>query len=462
MSDPELRQLPSIDSLLRREMVIDAARIHGREQIRSHLREILSDLRRAITSHPNPFTPTTISLEIEQRLIERIARRSRERIGRVINATGVVVHTNLGRVRLGKAAVDALVEAGANYCNLEYDLAEGTRGDRAVALERMLSELFECEAATVVNNCAAAVLIALNTLAEGAEVIVSRGELIEIGGSFRIPDVIAKSGARIHEVGTTNRTRLSDYKNAINDQTLVILRAHPSNYRIVGFTESPSLEALCTLAKEHHIPLFEDLGSGCVDDLSNCGVEDEPLVRESLKAGASLVAFSGDKLFGGPQAGIILGEAGLVARIKKNALFRALRIDKLTAAALEATVSCYLTHDERAKLPTLAAIHTSKKEITRRARSVKLRASKLATGVSLSLIDGFSVVGGGSAPTSKLPTTLLQVEVTEVSASEIEQRLRAHQPPVIARIVDDRLVLDLRTVTRQEEADLLRALVSLL
>jgi L-seryl-tRNA(Ser) seleniumtransferase len=461
MPEPDLKLLPSIDSLLRRTRVGEAVVAHGRASVRSHLRQIIADLRSEISARKLDAKAGFVEHEIEERLANRISAQAREKIGRVINATGVVIHTNLGRARLGQAAVDALVEVASSYCNLEYNLAEGTRGERAVALERMLAELFECEAATVVNNCAAAVLISLNTLAEGAEVVVSRGELIEIGGSFRIPDVIAKSGARIHEVGTTNRTHLADYKDAINERTRVLLRAHPSNYRVVGFTESPSLASLCALAKEHGLPVVEDLGSGCVEELLSPGIADEPTVRESLKAGASLVMFSGDKLFGGPQAGIILGEASLVARIRKNALFRAVRIDKLTAAALEATVSAYLSDRHRLEIPTLEALHASESELARRARSLRSRANRVASAVTLSLMDGFSVVGGGSAPTSRLATRLLRVNVEGMSASEIETRLRNCQPPIIARIVDDQVVLDLRTVTKKEERELLLGLTNL-
>ena len=462
MTDTVLRKLPSIDSLLRREKVAMLSDAHGRTYIRNQLRLVLDELRKEIGTKPlSSGSASSISVEIELRLTEIISGRTKERIGRVINATGVVIHTNLGRARLGQAAVDALLSVASNYCNLEYNIEEGTRGERAVALEQMLCDLFQCEAAAVVNNCAAAVLIILNTLAEGADVIVSRGELIEIGGSFRIPDVIAKSGARIREVGTTNRTRLSDYRNAISNETRVILRAHPSNYRIVGFTETPSLESLCSLAREHDISLVEDLGSGCVRSLSDCGIDDEPTIRASLQAGASLVAFSGDKLFGGPQAGIILGEAALVSRVKKNPLFRALRIDKLTAAALEATVNCYLTNRELTELPTLASIHVDAKEIGKRARQFKRRAAGVAPHVQLDLINGFSVVGGGSAPTAQLPTTLLRAECASLSSNEVDARLRQSHPPVIARILDDQLVLDLRTVTRDEEGELLRALSTL-
>jgi L-seryl-tRNA(Ser) seleniumtransferase len=379
----------------------------------------------------------------------------------VINATGVVLHTNLGRAPLSRKALDAIADVAGDYCNLEYDLATGHRGKRGAGLEAMLRDLTGCEAAAVVNNCAAAVLITLNTLAEGGEVIISRGELIEIGGSFRIPDVIEKSGARIREVGTTNRTRLGDYEKAINENTRVILRAHPSNYRIIGFTEKPSLEELAGLAREYNLPLFEDLGSGCLVDLNSIGIHDEPAVGYSLKAGCSVVSFSGDKLLGGPQSGIILGEAGLVKRIKSNPLMRALRVDKLILAALEATIASYAAGRAIEEVPALAALHATKHSIARRSRSFVRRARRSIDDVQLDLIDGHSVAGGGSAPAAQLPGVLIAVASGRLGAAEIEERLRRHSPPVIGRIVEDRLVLDLRTVPPPAEKDLIDALKEL-
>src|SRR5215813_2253666 len=366
MPENALRHLPSIDQLLRRHGLRDLITTAGRDAVRDRLREVLTELRGEIgaktaiegrgskiedrlkrndaifdrRSSIFGLSEEELAGEIERRLNARFDRRRRSRTQRVINATGVTLHTNLGRAPLSRRALEAIDEA-AGYCNLEYDLQTGRRGKRGSGLEAMLRELAGCEAAAVVNNCAAAVLITLNTLAEGGEVLVSRGELIEIGGSFRIPDVIAKSGARIREVGTTNRTRIGDYEKPINENTRVILRAHPSNYRIIGFTEKPTLEELSALARRHNLPLVEDLGSGCILDLNSLGIHDEPTIGYSLKAGCSVVAFSGDKLLGGPQAGIILGKAELIERIKSNPLMRALRVDKLTYAALEATVESY-------------------------------------------------------------------------------------------------------------------------
>ncbi len=465
MSTTALRNLPSIDQLLKREGIQSLISSTGRETVRNHLREILDEFRLelvgSIGKADSLVEAATLGEEIEQRLAARFASQQQARTQRVINATGVVLHTNLGRAPLSEAALAAINEVARDYSNLEYDLASGKRGKRGTGLEAMLRELLHCDAAAVVNNCAAAVLLTLNTLAEGGEVIVSRGELIEIGGSFRIPDVIAKSGARIREVGTTNRTRLADYENAINENTKVILRAHPSNYRVIGFTEKPSLEDLAKLACERGLPLFEDLGSGCLIDLNPLGIHDEPTVAQAIKAGASVVAFSGDKLLGGPQAGIILGEAELIKRIKSNPLMRALRVDKLTFAALEATVEAYIAGRALEEIPVQAALHETKESIARRARSLIEQAEKLDESLKLELVDGHSVIGGGSAPETQLPTTLISLTCSKMSANQMEERLRLNSPPIITRIIENQLVLDLRTVTAQSESELLSALTKL-
>ncbi|MGH9755034.1 MAG: L-seryl-tRNA(Sec) selenium transferase [Blastocatellia bacterium] len=465
MPENVLRHLPSIDQLLRRNGLRDLIATAGRDAVRDRLREVLTEIRQEVvnangaTAHADSGK---LAGEIERRLNLKFVLRRQSRTQRVINATGVALHTNLGRAPLGRHALDAINEA-AGYCNLEYDLETGQRGKRGSGFEAMLRELTGCEAAAVVNNCAAAVLITLNTLAEGGEVLVSRGELIEIGGSFRIPDVIAKSGARIREVGTTNRTRLGDYEKAINENTRVILRAHPSNYRIIGFTEKPALEDLANLARERNLPLFEDLGSGCLVDLNPIGVHDEPTVARSIKAlrnvECSVVSFSGDKLLGGPQAGIILGKAEAIKRVKSNPLMRALRVDKLTYAALEATVDSYLSGRAIEEIPALAALHATKETITRRARAFVRRAGSIGDlSLKLKLMDGASVVGGGSAPETQLPTTLIGVASERMGADEIEKKLRHNRPPVIVRIVEDRVVLDLRTVAPDDEKDLMEAL----
>ena len=465
MTNNRLRNLPSIDHLLHRAGLQKLIAAAGRETVRGSLRRVIAEMRREIAG-PNgeiafPVEQNELAGEIERRLHAHFARRHQSQMQRVINATGVVLHTNLGRARLSRAALAAISLVGGEYCNLEYDLATGTRGRRGAAVEAMFSEVTGCQAAAVVNNCAAAVLITLNTLAEGGEVIVSRGELIEIGGSFRIPDVIAKSGARIREVGTTNRTRLSDYEKAINENTRVILRAHPSNYRIIGFTEKPSLAELVGLARSRNLPLFEDLGSGSLIDLKPFGIAGEPTVGETLGAGCSIVSFSGDKLLGGPQVGIILGEKELIERIKKNPLMRALRVDKLTFVALEATLRCYAQGCATTEIPTLAALQATKEEIRHRSLSFIRRAKKSAGGLQLTLSAGFSLAGGGSAPDASLPTTLISIQSKHLSTTEMEERLRQNNPPVITRIENDQLLIDLRTVSTEREKDLIEALSKL-
>ncbi|HEY7546556.1 MAG TPA: L-seryl-tRNA(Sec) selenium transferase, partial [Blastocatellia bacterium] len=352
-----LRSLPSIDRLLASRAVIEVANSLGRDRTRDLLREITDELRQEIVSGHSSLVlsplleaeetndegqlTNDIMAEIEKRFALRAELSARPSLRCVINATGVILHTNLGRAPLARSAVDAISEIARSYSNLEYDLDRGERGKRESHCQELLARLLASEAATVANNNAAAVLLVLNTLAEGGEVIVSRGELIEIGGSFRIPDVMAKSGARLREVGTTNRTRIEDYERAINENTRLILRVHPSNYRIVGFTHRPSVEEITELARRAGIPSFEDLGSGCLIDLTPFGVRDEPVVSHSLRAGISVVSFSGDKMLGGPQAGIIAGERAIVERVKKNPLMRALRVDKLIYSALEATLRLY-------------------------------------------------------------------------------------------------------------------------
>jgi L-seryl-tRNA(Ser) seleniumtransferase len=451
-----LRNLPSIDSLLKRASLQTLIAVQGRDAVRDRLREVLDEMRTELKNNALSSIANDPSIETERRLHNRFAQRRQAFTQRVINATGVVLHTNLGRAPLSQNAIDAIVQTASGYCNLEYDLETGARGKRGSGLETMLRDLLHCEAAAVVNNCAAAVYLTLNTLAEGGEVIVSRGELIEIGGSFRLPDVIAKSGARIREVGTTNRTRLSDFADAINENTKVILRSHPSNYRIVGFTERPSLEALTQFAQERGIPLFEDLGSGALLDLTAIGLHDEPTVQHSMDARASVVAFSGDKLLGGPQAGIILGEKALIDRIKRNPMMRAFRVDKLIFSALEATLAVYASGKALTELPAITALHATKDDIARRARNLIRRVRN--DDLQMRLVDGNSVVGGGSAPEAVLPTKLISITNAKVSATEMETRLRQHAPPIIARIEDDKLLLDLRTVGRAEEKELIAAL----
>ena len=407
-----------------------------------------------------------ISTAVERQLRQNLIYSLRP----VINATGVILHTNLGRAPLTAFAFDHMRNTAVGYSNLEFDLESGGRGKRDVHVDRLFRKLLtdgaspvytrpaETLATIVVNNNAAAVLLALNTLAEDGEVIVSRGELVEIGGSFRIPDVMRKSNAVLREVGTTNRTRVSDYASAITDKTRLILRVHRSNFEITGFTEQPALNELAGLARERKIPLMEDLGSGALFDLNLAGISNEPGVLDSLRAGVDVVSYSGDKLLGGPQAGILSGQDALIARMRKNSLFRALRVDKLTYAALEATLLAYVKHDFDA-VPALHMIRMRKEDVGRRA---EIMAEQLhAHGFSANITDGESVIGGGAAPTTVLPTKLLTVSFPGLTANELEARLRASDPPVIARVEDGQVLLDLRTVFAEQDAVVLACLQKL-
>jgi len=425
----------------------------GRHLVVECTRRALQRLRDRIVA--GSLSSVTLAA-LEQEIVSEAETATRLSLEPVINASGVILHTNLGRAPLAREAVEHLVEVSTRYSNLEYELEAGERGKRDVHTERLFCQLLGAEKALVVNNNAAAVLLALNTLAEGTEVVVSRGELIEIGGSFRIPEVCAKSGAILREVGTTNRTRIEDYAAAINERTRLLLRVHPSNFRILGFTARPSLEEFVALAQRHNLTSMEDLGSGCLVDLSTQGIRDEPTATASLKAGVDVVTFSGDKLLGGPQAGIVAGKRELLERIRKNPLFRALRVDKLTIAALEGTISLYL-RGKTDEIPALRMIQLS-------LEAIRLRATRLAEKISahpqfsVRIQDGESVIGGGSTPGQSLPTVLLAMTHASHSAQELERLLRRSSPPVIARVEEDALLLDLRTVFEDQDGELLQAL----
>ena len=397
---------------------------------------------------------------VEQSLQQSLAYSLRP----VINATGVILHTNLGRAPLSRAALEHIAEVSQGYSNLEFDLGTGERGKRDVHLDRLFAKLLntaEREVSTiVVNNNAAAVLLALNSLAEGGEVLVSRGELVEIGGSFRIPDVMAKSGAVLREVGTTNRTRIADYEGAISDRTKLLLRVHRSNFQIVGFTEQPSLEELVALGRKHNIPVMEDLGSGEIFDLRNVGVRGEPMIADSLRAGVDVVTYSGDKLLGGPQAGMISGDPALVAKLRANPLFRALRVDKMFYAALEATLLAYLREDYDS-IPALRMMRISEDELERRAKQIADRLRASCPSLQIEVIESRSVLGGGAAPGSTLPTRVLAVKSGSHNADELCARLRQWETPIIARVEEGRVLLDLRTVEPAQEETIVAALESM-
>jgi len=434
-----LRELPSVDQVVESlAALVDAPRALLISETRRVLQEMRADLLAGLS-----VDPSTAARRV-QRNIEGLAQPS---LRRVINATGVVLHTNLGR------APTTPFRPIEGYSNLEYDFSRGRRGKRDAHISGLIERLAG-KPGIAVNNNAAAVLLCLNELARGGEAIVSRGELIEIGDGFRIPDIMAASGAQLREVGTTNRTHLDDYRAAIGERTRVLMRVHPSNFHIEGFTSKPGLDELADLARERGLPLYEDLGSGCVADLAPFGLS-EPRVAQSLEAGANLISFSGDKLLGGPQAGLIVGGSDLVMRLRRNPLFRALRLDKLIVQALETTLR-HLVFEHWDEIPALRMIRLGAQEI--RDRALLIRGRICARVPGLEVIEGRSVAGGGSTPDQSLPTWLLAIPGDAV---ENERTLRTSDPPVIGRIEEDRLLLDLRTVLPEDEEDLIRALYDL-
>jgi L-seryl-tRNA(Ser) seleniumtransferase len=459
-----LRRIPSVDELLAQPRLAALAGRVDRSLLVEVTRAVLAEVRATIAGDPGFTVQALDPSSLEERIAAQVERILARSLQPVINATGVILHTNLGRAPLPPAVIEEFRRTVTQYTNLEYDLAAGARGKRDVHTARLLERLTGAESAIVVNNCAAAVLMVLAALAKGGEVIVSRGELIEIGDGFRIPEIMAESGAVLREVGTTNRTRVADYENAIHEKTRLLLRVHPSNFAITGFAEKPSLEELVALSRRSGLPLIEDLGSGCLVDLTESGIS-EPVVRRSIEVGVSIVTFSGDKLLGGPQAGIIAGTKELVTRVRRHPLFRALRVDKLTTAALEATLGAYLrgAWDE---IPTLRMIRTSAGEINRRAEKVlrELRPELPLDEVELDIVDGTSLAGGGSTPEQSLPTKLIRIASARYSAAQLEQRLRRAPAgvPVIGRVEEDRLVLDLRTVFPEQEPLLVATLAAAL
>src|SRR5580693_9159510 len=467
------RKLPSVDELLRHADLAAMVVSEGQASVTDAARAVLTQLRAEIAAARLDAPAVEVALSGISAAIERRVRQSLTYSLRpVINATGVILHTNLGRAPLTESALEHIRNSAAGYSNLEFDVETGDRGKRDVHVDRLFRKLFDAHVGTaapgcpgeqsspiqaapvittvLVNNNAAAVLLALNTLAEGGEVIVSRGELVEIGGSFRIPDVMAKSGGILREVGTTNRTRIGDYEKAINERTRLLLRVHRSNFQITGFTEQPQIEELVSLACKRSIPLMEDLGSGALFDLRSIGINGEPTVLDSLRQGVDVVTYSGDKLLGGPQAGMLSGRSDLIARMRSNSLFRALRVDKLTYAALEATLLAYVKGDHDA-IPALRMMRLSREEIGTRSQAIAERIK--SSWLSIEVLDGESVIGGGAAPSAILPTRLMALTCEGLSADELSARLRASDPPVIARVEEGRVLLDLRTVfPAQDEA----------
>jgi L-seryl-tRNA(Ser) seleniumtransferase len=459
-----LRQIPSVDELLLEPRLEALSKRVDRNLIVEVARAALADLRARISGDSNWAALSVNAKTVEEFIasaVERILARS---LQPVINATGVILHTNLGRAPLPESIADEFRRTATQYSNLEYDLEAGTRGKRDVHTAELLTRLTGAEAAIVVNNCAAAVLVTLAALARGGEVIVSRGELIEIGDGFRIPEIMEQSGAKLREVGTTNRTRLADYDNAINENTRALLRVHPSNFKVTGFTDKPTLEELVALSQRTGLPLVEDLGSGCLLDLTEHGIT-EPTVRQSVEAGVGIVTFSGDKLLGGPQAGMIAGKKELIERVRRHPVFRALRVDKLTIAALETTLGAYLraAWDE---IPAMRMIRMTPQELKRRAENFlrELRPELPLDEVEIEITDGTSLAGGGSTPAQSLPSKVIRIASARYSATKLEQRLRRAPAgiSVIARVEDDLLVLDLRTVFPEQEPLLVKTLAAAL
>ena len=454
-SDP-LRALPGVDLVLQSPAAEPWLGRLPRERLADLVREAIAELRESLLADASQTLGDPLRA-VAAKVDSLVQSLSDSSLRPVINASGVILHTNLGRAPLGQPAVEAVGLIAGGYCNLEYDIEQGRRGRRDVHCGSLLERLLGAPA-LVVNNNAAAIFLVLHELARDGEVIVSRGELVEIGDGFRIPDILEASQARLREVGSTNRTNLDDYRDALGDRTRALLRIHPSNFKQVGFTGRPTIEQLVALAKSASLPLIEDLGSGCLVDHLAQGIEGEPPVARSIKAGVSLVTFSGDKLLGGPQAGIIAGDAGLVARVRRNPLFRALRVGKLTLAALEATLRSYLAGREE-EIPALRLMRTPTTALSARAHKLAQRLAE--HGISgCSVVEGKSVLGGGSTPMQSMPSPLVAIEGRPGrSATHVESGLRSYDPPVVARIERDRVLLDLRTVPEDQEDDLVAAVV---
>jgi L-seryl-tRNA(Ser) seleniumtransferase len=463
-----LRNVPSVDSLLRTKTGRRLEPIVGGERLTTLARSVADSLRDEIrendsaSSNNQKFSRVTLLEEGERRLAANYEKETATGIRRVINATGVVLHTNLGRAPLSEAARRALEEV-SGYCSLEYDTTTGARGRRGVRAEEMLAQLCSSEAALIVNNCAAAALLVLTAFARDGEALISRGELVEIGGDFRVPDVMAQSGTRMVEVGTTNRTRLSDYADHLSANTRLLMRVHTSNYRIVGFTKAPTTRQLAELAHENGLIFYEDAGSGALIDFLQFGITGEPIIRQCVNDGADVVSFSGDKLLGGPQAGFLAGSAKVIERSRSHPLYRALRADKLRLKAIEATLESYARGTTLSDIPTHRMLALNQSELRNRSEAfvARVRGSRDNDTFKLAIIEGNSAVGGGAAPTSELPTTLIAITSAHKSANEIEASLRASNTPVISRIENDQVVLDLRTVSESEEGELERLLGSL-
>ncbi len=456
-----LRQIPSVDELLRAPRLAPHVDSLSWAQAADRVRHFLADFRERLLNLPLADLPAELDLAaLETEAAQALARAGQPSLVRVINASGVIIHTNLGRSPLGAAAREQILTAAACYTNLEYNLKEGQRGSRQVHLERLVTEITGAPACLVVNNNAAGVFLALSALAKDREVVVSRGQLVEIGGSFRMPDIMAASGAMLREVGTTNKTYLADYEKAITSQTAMLLKVHPSNFKLLGFTKEVPLPDLVGLGRRYGLVVMEDLGSGCLVDLSRYGLEKEPTVQEAVSSGADLVLFSGDKLLGGPQAGLILGNTETVQQLKQHPLTRALRPDKLTLAGLEATFRLYLNESEAVTgIPTLAMLTTPVAEVNRVAQRLARTIKRRWPGrYRVAVQDHVSRSGGGALPMVPIPSRALALALPPLAPHQLEERLRAASPPVIARLEHDRLLLDVRTILPEDYPLLLQVL----
>lgn len=464
-----LRRLPSVNSLLQTETAKKLINETGAKHLTILARVVTDSLRQEIqekiaNGKAPEYSREDLFLEAERRLAQTWRSELHTSLQRVINATGVIIHTNLGRAPLSEAARKAIFDQATRYCALEYSVETGKRGKRGARAEHLLAELTGAESALIVNNCAAACVLVLTVLANGGEAILSRGEMVEIGGDFRVPDVMIQSGASLVEVGTTNRTRASDYERAITERTRLILKVHPSNYRIIGFTSTPSVTELAEVAHRNNVLLYEDAGSGAMFDLSKYGLNDEPIISQSIVAGADVVTFSGDKLLGGTQSGLIVGRRDVIETLRRHPLYRALRVDKLIYAALEATFESFRRETVIQEIPVLKMLSMTKTDIKQRTWNFaqNLR-SRLGDNRSLhfEVISGNSVIGGGSAPAVQPETALLTLKHEKLSASRFEQALRFSDPPVVTRIIEDKVLFDFRTISESEEAELLEILTKI-
>ncbi len=441
------RSIPKVDIILEFEAIKSCIEKYGREIVIDAIRVEMDELRKFIGATDSEEEAKKAIDNVVTSIVKRVEKSLMPNMRKVINATGTILHTNLGRAPISEEHIKHIAEIATGYSNLEYNLEAGKRGERYSHFEELLCKITGAEAAMAVNNNAAAVMLILSSLGKGGEVVVSRGELVEIGGKFRIPDVMVQSGATLVEIGTTNKTHYSDYEDAINENTAALLKVHTSNYRIIGFTQSVSIEELAPLAHAHNIPVIEDLGSGVLIDLSKYGITYEPTVQDSIRAGADVVSFSGDKLLGGPQAGIIVGKKEYIAKMKKNPLTRALRIDKFTAAALEVVLQEYLSEERAVKnLPVLQMITKSYEEVDKEAKKLKRFLANLNLDVELGIEDCESQIGGGSLPLERIPSRAVTIKPRNISTAELEERMRFLPVPIIPRTLNDQILLDVRTI----------------